>query len=462
MKRRNVECTVLILALLMSLVSVSAFAAPAETKPALQMEDVTVNDFDSTCYNDGGTVINNFGIVYNNGGTVYNNGGTVYNNEGTVYNNGGIVFNNGAEVYNNAGTVYNNDGGIVHETGLVAPAGAAAAETAADAPVEAESTGAEAGAEAEAESAQLPVIENPEPAAESEAVTETEAETETVAETAPTEAEKAGEEEKIAGAYVIEPAGDYSALAVIEGMTELSDGSFVLKEGAEATIRAREGLVLTHAITTAGTCSSDNMGTITLANVDRDGRLTLKFKAKAPHASLASGSYDDEKFLSLSAEADGAKVMYTTDNNSSPQQGKEARGALKIEKSTVIRAVTVMEGAADSEVIELVYVFPEVKEPEFKAVRAGYKAVEAKPAVLINTGLDTVYVESVRLDGENADCFTISTEKGGRLASGQKDDSTWMIAPVEGLSPGEYEARVIFTFASGDRISEDFEFTVKK
>lgn len=455
MKRRNVECTLLILALLMSLVSVSAFAAPAEAKAALLMEDVTVNEFDSTYYNDGGTVINNFGIVYNNGGTVYNNGGTVYNNEGIVYNNGGVVFNNGAEVYNNAGTVYNNDGGIVHETGLVAPADAAA-ETAADAPVEAESTGAKA--EAEAESVQLPVIENPEPAAESEAVTETE----TVAETAPPAAEKAGEEEDISGAHVIELAGDYSALALIEGLTELPDGSFVLKEGAEATIQAREGLVLTHAITTAGTCSSDNMGTITLANVDRDGRLTLKFKAKAPHASLASGSYDDEKYLSLSAEAEGAKVMYTTDNNSSPQNGKEAKGALKIEKSMVIRAVTVMEGAVDSEVIELIYVFPEVKEPEFKAVRAGYKAVAAKPAVLINTGLDTVYVESVRLSGENADCFTISTEKGGRLASGQKDDSTWMITPVEGLSPGEYEAEVIFTFASGDRICEDFEFTVKK
>ena len=249
---------------------------------------------------------------------------------------------------------------------------------------------------------------------------------------------------------------------MIEGLTELPDGSFVIKEGAEASIRAKDGLILTHAITTAGTCSSDNMGTITLANVDRDGKLTLKFKLKAPHASLASGSYDDEKFLSLSSEAEGAKVFYTTDNNSSPQKGKEAKGALKIEKSMAIRAVTVMDGAADSEVIELVYVFPEVREPKFKSVKAGYEAVAAQPAVLINTGLDTVYVESVRLGGENADCFTLSTEKGGRLASGQKDDSTWMIAPVEGLAAGEYEAEVIFTFSSGDRISEDFDFEVRR
>lgn len=458
MKRRNVECIALVLALLMSLASVSAFAAPAEEKAPLLMENVTINDFDSTYYNDGGVVINNFGIVYNNGGTVYNNGGTVYNNEGTVYNNGGIVFNNGAQVYNNGGTVYNNDGGIVHETGLVDPAAAeeAAAAPSADEAAEGEVSVAVQLPEEESEEADanvLPVIENPQ---ETEAVSGSENEA------AAPETGESGEEPDITGAYVIELAADYSALAEIQGLTELPDGSYVIKEGAEASIRAKEGLVLTHAITTTGTCSSDNMGTITLANVDRDGRLTLRFKAKAPHASLAPGSYDDEKYLSLSAEADGAKVFYTTDNNSSPQSGKEARGALKIDRSMVVRAVTLMEGAADSEVIELIYVFPEVEEPEFKSVRAGYKTVAAKPAVLINTGLDTVYVESVRLGGENADCFTISTEKGGRLASGQKNDSTWMIAPVEGLAAGEYEAEVIFTFASGDRISEDFEFTVKK
>lgn len=450
MKRRNVECFVLILAVLLSLASVSAFAAPATEESALLMENVTVNDFDSTYYNDGGVVINNFGIVYNNGGTVYNNGGTVYNNEGTVYNNGGIVFNNGAEVYNNGGTVYNNDGGIVHETGLVAhesqpPVEEAAAQKDVHPPVEEQN---------EAETT-VPVIENPQPPAEAAAVE---------VEALPEDAQASEEEEKdeSSGLYVIELDGDYSALALIEGLTELPDGSFVIRKGAEASIRAKDGLILTHAITTTGSCSSDNMGTITLANVDRDGRLTLKFKAKAPHASLASGSYDDEKYLSLSAEAAGAKVLYTTDNNSAPQKGKEAMGALKIEKSMLIRAVTVMEGAADSEIIELVYVFPEVEEPSFKSVKAGYSPVAEKPAVLINTGLDTVYVESVRLGGENADCFTLSTEKGGRIASGQRDDSTWMIAPVEGLDPGEYEAEVIFTFASGDRISEDFEFTVRK
>ena len=40
MKRRSIECAVLILALVMSLASVTAFAAPAVEDAALLMEDV--------------------------------------------------------------------------------------------------------------------------------------------------------------------------------------------------------------------------------------------------------------------------------------------------------------------------------------------------------------------------------------------------------------------------------------
>lgn len=438
MRKRTVECALLILALLMSLLSVSAFAAPARDKSSLDMENVIINEFDSIYHNDGETVINNFGIVYNNGGTVYNNGGTVYNNEGIVYNNGGVVFNNGAQVYNNGGTVHNN-GGTVYETGYVT---------------------------AEAEPEEVPAEETP---AEEVPVGEAPSEKAPEEETVVPEPEQPGNapEEKPdtepldEGLFIIEMTGDYSDLADIEGLTQLPDGRFAIAEGESASIRAKEGLVLTDAMTTAGNCSVDSSGAITLANVDRNGRLTLKFKLKAPQASLVSGSYVGGKYLSLSAEAYGARVLYTTDSTS-PLKGQEAKGAVKIEKSMVLRAVAVMEGAADSEQLELIYVFPELEEPEFKDAKPGYKPIEPKPAVLINTGLDTVYVESVRLEGRDADCFTLSSEKGKRLASGQRDDSSWMIAPVEGLSAGDYEAEVVFTFASGDRLSDDFDFTVKK
>ena len=181
MKRRNLECTLLILALLLSLLSVSAFAAPEEEKSPLAMENVTINEFDRTYYNDGGTVINNFGTVYNNGGTVYNNGGTVYNNGGVVYNNGGIVHNNGAEVYNNGGIVHNN-GGIVHEP----------CDHADEAPAAEEET--------------VPAISGQE---DESSVT------------LPEEESEDGPE-----LYYIELAGDYSKLARIEGLLLQPDGSY--------------------------------------------------------------------------------------------------------------------------------------------------------------------------------------------------------------------------------------------
>ena len=287
MKRRSLECTMLILALLLSLISVSAFAAEGREETALKMDNVVINEFDSTFHNDGKTVVNNFGIVYNNGGTVYNNGGTVFNNDGIVYNNGGIVFNNGAEVYNNGGTVHNN-GGVVHEAGEASAESAEAVE-----PVPAD----------EAELA-APAVEIPEDSTpEAKPVDDEKAEAEP-AEAKPEDEKEANAPAAKPGEFTIEITGDYSAFATFEGLEEAPSGSFTMDKDSAVTIRAKEGLSLTDALTTAGTCSMARDGAVTLANVDRNGRLTLKFKLDKPQFSLAPGSYDDEKYLSLSAEAE--------------------------------------------------------------------------------------------------------------------------------------------------------------
>jgi len=457
MKRRSLECTMLILALLLSLISVSAFAAEGRGEAALKMDNVVINEFDSTFHNDGKVVVNNFGVVYNNGGTVYNNGGTVFNNDGIVYNNGGIVFNNGAEVYNNGGTVHNN-GGVVHE------AGEASAESA-----EAVEPGPADEAELAAPAVEIPEDSTPEAKpekAEAKPVDDEKAE-DKEGEAEPAEAKPEDENEANApaarpGEFTIEMTGDYSAFATFEGLEEAPSGSFTMDKDSAVTIRAKEGLTLTDALTTAGTCSMARDGAVTLANVDRNGRLTLKFKLDKPQFSLAPGSYDDDKHLSLTTSAEGAKVLYTTNSTSPLDKGKEFRGSLELDKSVVIRAVAVMDGAVSSDQIELIYVFPELIEPRFKDVRAGYESVTPVPAVLVNTGMDTVYVESVRLEGDDADCFVLSREKGGKVATGQREEKLWTVAPVDGLEVGEYEAEIVFTLASGDRLSDDFSFTVKK
>jgi len=417
MKRRNLECTLLILALLASLLSVSAFAAPEEEKSPLTMENVTINEFDSTYYNDGGTVINNFGTVYNNGGTVYNNGGTVYNNGGVVYNNGGIVHNNGAEVYNNGGIVHNN-GGIVHE------------------PCD---------------------HEDEAPAAEEETVPAISGQEDESSVALPEEESEDGPE-----LYYIELAGDYSRLARIEGLLLQPDGRYALPPDGRAIIRVNEGLELTNALTTTGTCTMGSDGEIVLSNVDRDGKLTLTFKAEPPIHNLASGSYGSEQRLSLSSPIEGAKILYTTDGTSPLEKGREYKKPIELERSVTVKVVLDAGGMVKCDVLELNYLFPELEEPEFEDVREGYDSMGFRPISLINTGAGTVKVKNVSLHGLGKDCFVLSSTRGGSVASGQIDSTSWSIRPADGLKAGEYEANLVFTLDTGDLLIEEVEFEVKK
>jgi len=417
MKRRNLECTLLILALLLSLLSVSAFAASQEEKPPLAMENVIINEFDSTYYNDGGTVINNFGIVYNNGGIIYNNGGTVYNNGGIVYNNGGIVHNNGAEVYNNGGIVHNN-GGIVHEP----------CDHEAEAPVPEEEA--------------APALTEQEDAASG----------------TPLE-EEAADEPRL---YHIELAGDYSRLARIEGLLLQPDGTYALAPDGRAVIRVNEGLELTNALTTTGTCTMGSDGEIVLSNVDRDGKLTLTFKAEPPVADLPSGSYGSEQRLSLSSPIEGARILYTTDGTSPLEKGREYKKPIELERSTTVKVVLDAGDTVKCDVLELSYLFPELEEPEFEDVKEGYDSMGFMPIRLINTGAGTVKVKSVSLHGLGKDCFVLSSTRGGSVASGQIDSKSWSIRPADGLKAGKYEANLVFTLDTGDLLIEEVEFEVKK
>ena len=420
MKRRNLECTVLILALLLSLLSVSAFAAPDGEKSPLSMENVIINDFDSTYYNDGETVINNFGTVDNNGGTVYNNGGTVYNNGGTVYNNGGIVHNNGAEVYNNGGIVHNNGDGIVHE-----PCDHEPVEPSAD--------------EGEAAPAMAGQSEDP---AEAEALPE--------------------QEEDKPELYHIELTGDYSKLARIDGLLLQPDGTYALPPDGRAVIRVNEGLELTDAITTAGRCTMGSNGEVVLSDVDRSGRLTLKFKAEPPYHNLPSGSYGSEQRLSLASPIEGSRILYTTDGTSPLENGREYKKPIELERSLTVKAVLDVEGSVKCDILELNYLFPELEEPEFEDEREGYDSMGFRPIRLINTGAGTVKVKSVSLHGLGKDCFVLNTTKGGSVASGQIDSTSWSIRPADGLKAGEYEANLVFTLDTGDLLIEEVEFEVRK
>lgn len=418
MKRFLSSLTVLVFAL--CLLSSTAFAAPTPTPtpgvdptptanpaptatpiPAAVIEPGTalvINPEGETLYNDGDTVFNNFGTVYNNGGVVFNNGGTVYNNSGTVYNNGGVVYNNGALVYNNIGTVYNN--------GQAAPTEGEAEPTEGDA---------------------VPAM------AESEDD----------------------------GLYELSFAADYSALCDIDGLTERDGKSYIEPDGA-AVITAKPGLELVSASTDTGACTIDSEGAVTLDRVDRDGTLTLGFTVAAPVISPEGGSYAEEHTVTISCEAEGAVIRYTTDGSEPDGKSAVYDKPFEIEDSCVVRAVAMLDGAEHSEIVEVTYIYPDAEDVDFGRESEGYRDVDEKAVVVRNTGLGSLVIESAELAGADKDSFTLSSEKGATIASGQSNSRSWKVEPVKGLAAGEYEAEVVFTLASGDTFKADVEFEVVK
>lgn len=369
--------------------------------PQADFENAVINAAGEVCYNDGETVFNNFGVVYNNGGVVFNNGGTVYNNSGTVYNNGGIVYNNGATVINNEGIVFNDDGTIEDEAGRV--------------------TASSASGVARLDSAKADAA-----------------------------AEKAE-------AYKITLAGDYDDLATLDGL----DANGRLGAGMLCAITPKDGVTITDATTTTGTCSMDADGNISLSRVDRDGTLTLKFKLDAPIITPTGGSFGGGVKLTMTA-AEGAKIYYTLDGSAPTEKSSLYSAPVELDSSAVVKAVAIMDGAQKSDTAEESYIYAVIKDVDLGTAQLGYKQPEATPIVVKNTGLGKLVISEVKLAGDDADSFVLSTEKGGKVASGQSDSKTWTICPKKALPAGEYEAEVVFTFDSGDTMEVDVSFTVLK
>lgn len=409
MKTKRFLSSLLLLVFALSLISATAFAAPAApsappapSAPAAQTASPTDTAESAAAFvinPEGETLYNDGDTVFNNFGTVYNNGGVVYNNGGIVYNNSGTVYNNGGVVYNNGALVYNNDG-TVYNNGESAPT-----EDEVSVPAMAEGTEPEA--------------------------------------------------------FEISLAADYSALCDIEGLTERDGKSFIAPEGA-ATITAKPGLTLTSAKSDTGACTIDDKGVVTLDRVDRDGKLTLGFVVEAPVISLEGGSYAEEHTVSISCAAKGADIYYSTDGSEPSSESLRYDKPFEVDESCVVRAIAVLEGAEASDIAEETYIYPRIEDVDFKSETEGYLDVDAKAVVVKNTGLGALVIESAELSGEDKDSFTLSSENGATIASGQSNSRSWKIEPKKGLKAGEYEAEVVFTLASGDTESADISFKVLK
>lgn len=414
MKKLNFLCILTAFALVFSLAVPVAFADNADSAAddaLIAVDEAIVNGADETYYNNGEVVFNNGGTVFNNGGTVFNNGGVVFNNEGVVYNNGGTV-------YNNSGTVHNNSGHV--EDNSVA----AAAVTGAD---------------------KLSGTDKSEKADKAE-------KTDKAAKSEPAEDKKSE--------HTVTFAGDY--MRFIEVSTGGDVGAVTLTADDVITITPNEGVAVTDAVTTAGACTVDDDGVITLQKVDRDGTLTLKFKLDAPTITPDAGAYGDDVLVTLSAPYRYADIYYTLDGTTPTTESTPYTKPFEIDSSCVLKVIAAEDTATSSDVVEASYSFPVVLDVEFASAQVGYKEVSAKPVTVKNTGLGTLKITAAALAGEDKDAFTLSTEKGGTVATGQSNTKTWTVAPKTGLAAGEYEAQVVFTLDSGDTVDADISFTVTK
>lgn len=430
MKMKKFFSAVLILGVLVSAVSVRALAgdeAAGEPGSAETGYDFIVNGFDCTYYNnDGRIVFNNYGTVYNNGncGVVYNNGGTVYNNGGTVYNNCGTVYNNSGTAFNNCGEVVNGPEGIVVDN-TAAPA----IEPEEAAPTEKKADGSE------------------------ESIPETDEDFET--EEIPEAAEPLTE-----GIYKISLAADYSRFAYIEG-SDKSGLDYTVTGESEITVTAKPGYSLLSSFATTGCCTLQEDGSIVFSGAERDGTLSLAFRADEPVIVPKFGTYGETVSVKIIA-ADGVTVYYTTDGSPVSEESAVYDSPIEISTSSPLEVMAAAEGAENSRVFSGYYLIPSIKAPRFESLKKGYEPVRPQPITVENTGIERLKIESVKLTGIDANCFVLNTEEGERIDPGQSSKDTWTVAPVSALNTGAYEAAVEFTFADGNTAAVELSFTVTK
>lgn len=330
-------------------------------------------------------------------------GETVYNNGGTVYVNGGLVYNNGGLVYVNDGTVYNNGGTAYANGGTVYNNGGTVYRN-----------------DAKVYTFEDDVVDS-----------------------------------HIYGYLKVDLAADYSAFAEIEGLT---DG--YLPEDGLCTVTPHEGFRIAGAEAEAGVITMNEDGSCTLGELDANVTLTLRFQAEAPAFDLEEGTYAEEQSLTITAPA-GTEVYYTTDGSEpDAENGELYSEPIAIDKGMTVTAVALAEGAEPSEATSAAYAFVTVTAPEFEEQEAGETPPKAAFTV-VNDGETDAKIESVALEGDDAESFQLNTEKGALIKAGRTDEKTWTIRAVKGLEKGSYTVTAVFTLDSGATIKVEVSFTVK-
>ena len=336
--------------------------------------------------------------VFNNAGVVYSNLAVVYNNGGTVYSNEGTVYNNGGIVYANGGTVYNNAGTVYNNGALIFGFGGDVADSV------------------------------------------------------------------IFGCYELKFADYYEPFIELDGANiEPGSEKMLVSEDGICRISPAPGYRIAGAETNAGVITRDEEdGSMLLSEVDADVTLTLSIQTESPAFDLESGTYAEEKSVSICGP-EGSRIYYTLDGSlPTEESGTLYEAPIAVSESTVVTAIAVSDNVLPSEPAVLNLSFLLFTAPEFDAVDAGYARQSARPVIVENDSALPAVIASAELVGENTEAFTLSSTSGKTVPAGKINNSTWSVRPVTELAPGTYQAAVVFTLDSGETVEVPVTFTVNE
>ena len=161
---------------------------------------------------------------------------------------------------------------------------------------------------------------------------------------------------------------------------------------------------------------------------------------------------------------EGAVIRYTLDGSEPDEQSGEYAAPIVLDGSAVLTARAFYEGGGESALFSADYTVPVLTAPLFEPLTQGYghDALPAAAAALENDGTRPFTIIGARVNGNRANCFTVTAAKDVTVAPGERDDSSFLVSPTHGLAAGEYTARLVLILSDGRTLEVPFSLTVVK
>ena len=179
--------------------------------------------------------------------------------------------------------------------------------------------------------------------------------------------------------------------------------------------------------------------TITSVACDNNNSFTITEGNKQIAASTTDTSWTIRPAAGLGADTYNATVTVTYDGG-------------KTDTASVSFTVNAPAPAPVSELV--------IGNVAFDPLQKGYAESPEAVFTVSNKGNTDLTVESVYLDGPNANCFTYAAATA-TIKAGETDNTTYTVRPIMGLTEGTYTATLVVTYDGGKTATATVTFTVE-